>query len=222
MANNVPLGAPDLESFIGSYPALNKYPFFCVIKPINSNLFCFPDFMFINDYRYYTRTDLKHLEMSKLPLQKEILKYNKKTSWEKKIKGMVFKSKNGKYKNFHNLNKYKFINSSPDFLSRKNQLKYKYLLSTYIRWDTLYWNLLSNSLTFIYEDLNKNYEITFYKYYLEAYKHYIPYTFDNIKKIYKKCLKYDENHITTIINNSTKLMLELTYDKIVNDFGNFL
>ena len=31
------------------YKLLNKYPFFCVIKPINSNLFCFPDFMFINE-----------------------------------------------------------------------------------------------------------------------------------------------------------------------------
>ena len=207
------------------YNKLNKYPFFSIIKPSNSNLICIPDTIFLNDYSKWSRAN------NNIGLNDLIIKYNNKSKWENKENSFVFKSNYWKYSEIKNTikKKIKNINMDNNYLPIKDQIKkYKYFIGTFLRWDTTYWQLLSNSPVFMIEKINdktlNTHPIlchTFLSYYFKPNIDYIPIQLDKISQINEKYTTKDDE-LKKIALNSTIKAKELTYKKIVNDFGKLL
>jgi hypothetical protein len=212
------------------YFELNEYPFFTIVKPPDSNLICLPDTMFLQDYN----------EWSRLPNNKSLNKYinniNKKSDFKNKKDIFIFKSQYWKYQEINlilqNLILQNVIhnkNTDETFVSIKDQIKnYKYFISTFLRWDTTYWQLLSNSVVFMITKLTDEIlnthpilYITFLYYYTKPYVHYIPIQLDKINETYEK-YKNETRKLKYIASKSTKKMNSLSYDKVLNDFGNVL
>ena len=207
------------------YRKINEYPFFSFVKPKDSNLICMPDTIFLNDYSKWSRSN------NNIGLNDLIIKYNKKSRWENKKDSFIFKSNYWKYYEIKNTvkKKIKNMNINNDFIPIKNQIKYyKYFIGTFLRWDTSYWQLLSNSPVFIINKINNKTLDThpvlyksFLSFYFEPYIDYIPIQLDRINKVYEK-YKNKDDKLKKIALNSTMKTKELTYNKIVNDFGNLL
>lgn len=207
------------------YFELNKYPFFTIVKPPDSNLICLPDTMFLRDYFKWSRMS------DKISLNKYINHINKKSKFEKKKDIFIFKSQYWKYQEIKlilkNIIKNKNINNK--FLPIFNQIKnYKYFISTFLRWDTTYWQLLSNSVVFMITKLTDEIlnthpilYVTFLHYYVKPYKHYIPIQLDKINETYEK-YKNENETLKKIALNSTNKINSLTYNKVLDDFGNVL
>jgi len=214
------------------YFELNKYPFFTIVKPPDSNLICLPDTMFLRDYFKWSRMS------DKISLNKYINDINKKSKFEKKKDIFIFKSQYWKYQEINlilqnlilqNVIKNNKKNTDQTFISIDSQIKnYKYFISTFLRWDTTYWQLLSNSVVFMITKLTDQILnthpilcITFLHYYVKPYKHYIPIQLDKINETYEK-YKNDNETLKKIALNSTNKINSLSYDKVLNDFGNVL
>lgn len=208
------------------YFELNEYPFFTIVKPPDSNLICLPDTMFLRNYSKWSRMS------DKISLNKYINNIIKKSKFENKKDIFIFKSQYWKYQEIklilkNNIIKNRNINNK--FLPILNQIKnYKYFISTFLRWDTTYWQLLSNSVVFMITKLTDEILnthpilcITFLHYYVKPYKHYIPIQLDKINETYEK-YKNDNETLKKIALNSTNKINSLSYDKIIDDFGNVL
>ena len=63
--------------------------------------------------------------------------------------------------------------------------------------------------------------VTFLYYYIKPYVHYIPIQLNKINKTYKK-YKNKTKKLKYIVSKSTKKMNSLSYDNIIDDFGNVL
>ena len=189
----------------------NNYPFFCIYKNINSNNICIPGPFFLRNYKIWGRGEIKSL-------YNVIISSNKQKKMNDKIKLAVFSGRD-KYKKYNELEKKnKYVTTTPK-RNMYEQLKYKFLIGTYSRWDTIYWQLLSNSITLIDE---KTKYILFYYYYVKPKIHYLPYNNDN-NTIDNIIEKYDNDLIlNNISNNSIELMKKLSYENIFHDFGKLL
>lgn len=208
-----------------TYNLLNEYPFFTIVKPPKSNLICIPDTIFLNNYSKWSRGN------NKVSLIKEISMYNNESKWENKKNMFVFKSNYWKYCEIKKIINecIKNKNVGRNYLKMKDQIKhYKYLIGTFLRWDTTYWQLLSNSPVFMIVKLNNKtldthpvlYH-TFLSYYFKPNIHYIPIQLDKISEVNEK-YKSKNHKLKKIAFNSTVKAKELTYEKIVNDFSKLL
>lgn len=186
----------------------NDNPFFCIYKDIMSNNICIPDHFFMQNYKKY------HRDHGKISYNQQIISLNEKIKFEDKKKQAVFSGRD-KYKKYNDLNKYKYVTTEPK-RNINQQLQYKFLIGTYSRWDTLYWQLLSNSITLIEENPDK---ILFYYYYLKPNIHYIPYNENNINN----CIcNNDSLFLDKISKDSTNLMKTLTIEKMIDEVGKLL
>ena len=184
------------------------YPFFCIYKDIMSNNICIPDHFLMQNYKTY------HRNHGKISYNQQIMSSNEKIKFKDKKKQAVFSGRD-KYKKYNDLNKYKCVTTNPK-RDINQQLQFKFLIGTYSRWDTLYWQLLSNSVTLIEENPSK---ILFYYYYLQPNIHYLPYNENNIDN----CVCNDDHVILDKISSeSTKLMNSLTFEKMVDELGKLL
>tara|TARA_Y100000992_G_scaffold81727_2_gene52042 strand:+ start:718 stop:1740 length:1023 start_codon:yes stop_codon:yes gene_type:complete len=183
-------------------------PFFCIYKDIMSNNICIPDHFFMQNYKKYNRVN------NSVSYYQQVMSSNKKIKLKDKKNKAVFSGRD-KYKKYNGLNRYEYVTTNPK-RNMNQQLQYKFLIGTYSRWDTIYWQLLSNSVTLIEENPR---EILFYYYYLKPNIHYIPYNENNINN----CVcNNDEVFLDKISKESTNLMESLTFEKMIDEFGKLL
>lgn len=210
------------------YNKLNNYPFFSFVKPEKSNFICIPDTIFLKDYSKNDRDRNLTNNCIKNTLEK-IQDYNINSPWDKKNNNFIFKSEYSKYNEIKNiLNKIKIVNCNDNYITIEKQIKsYKYFIGTFLRWDTTYWNFLSNNVVFMINDIDNilyTHPIlykSFLSYYFEPYIDYIPFRLNNIEKVYNQ-YKNNEKYLKNMIEHSTKTAKELTFDRIVNEFGEML
>ena len=207
------------------FEEINHYPFFSIVKPPHSNLICIPDAMFIQNYSKWSR-------VSNLPLKDYVKKVNKteKYNWKNKNNKFVFKSQYWKYKEINPIvsSKIKNHDTTDKYLSIKGQIKNKYLLGSFLRWDTTYWQLLSNSVLFIIDGIHDSTLNThpylyksFLSYYFNPYEHYIPIKLSEIDKV-NEALENKDNYLKKVSENATRKASKLTYEKVHTYFGRLL
>jgi hypothetical protein len=216
------------ENYYNNYGKKNDFehfPFFVQQKYNWSDLLLIPDAFFLNDYSKSYREKKINPEKS---LHQQILNFNKNIDYKDKIDKIVFRSWNKKYfplgklKNDH-ANIVSKAGGCP--INHEGQHKYKYHLSLYQRWDTIYMNLLSNSIPIIVDNKNDknsvfNYE-TFYKYFIQEGVDYIHSDINNIEDTVKK-IKNKESDYIDISDSWKNLETKLSYDNIIDNYGNFL
>jgi len=215
------------ENYYNQYEKKSDYEFFPIFlqqKYNWSNLLLIPDVFFICNYKESNRAKKCKKEKS---LHEQILNFNKNIKFEDKIDKIVFRSWNKKY---FALGKIRSENT--DIVSKaggcpinhEGQHKYKYHLCLYQRWDTIYLNLLSNSIPVLIDnkdDKNSvfNYE-TFYKYFIKEGEDYIHSDINNIEDTVKK-IKNNESKYIDISDSWKNLETKLSYDNIIDNYGNF-
>lgn len=204
---------------------LHSYlPIFCFNKNIETKHICIPDIYFIKDYRKHSRfsTKQKYVEST----YNYIINLNREKKFKKKKTKCIFASKdnywsNSNYKLFIELKKKNKLLDHKSIYPDQ-QLNYKFLLGNICRWDTIYWQLLSNSVVIVPKKNNLTHFIN--TCYLKENEHYL--TFDNTKnnsidELIEKH-KNDDDFLKKIAGNSTKLIKELTKEKVDKDFADLL
>ena len=195
------------------------FPFFSQQKFYNSNILLYPDNFFLFDY---TKKGIRGVNNN------NINNINNNIQFKDKKDNIIFRSNNRKYRflenNFDKNNSFYDINfriKQNDFLNHKEQSEYKYSLALYERYDTIYFNLLNNSIPFIVsvedEEKNKYTRQTFYSYLIEENKHYIKLKPSQLKDLSKNINNYNFN---IILDNKKDLMKKLTYNNIVKFYEN--
>jgi len=192
------------------------FPYFVIHRYLESNLLLFPDLFFLENYDFRNR-------LQDGSLNKFIEDLNNETSFSEKKDKIIFRSWNRKYFPLgKNRNEHYDINSQCGGCPtpKEEQHLYKYHLALYQRWDTFYYNLLSNSLAVIVRNTQEKYSAfnyeTFYIFYIQDGIHYISCELQEVNSIIDKIIKLP--NIETIVENSVNLKSILSYENILNDY----
>lgn len=193
-----------------------NFPFFTQQKYFNSNNILYPDYFFLKDYSKSIIRNVSNFN---------ILLLNNKKKFNSKINEIIFRSNNRKYKflinyfdkndSFYNIKHDNVKPNEKNYLSKHEQNEYKYSLSLYERYDTIYFNLLTNSIPFIIynEDNNdKRIKSTFYTYFVKEDIHFIKIKPSQLKNLSKNINNYN---FTNILNNKKELINILKYNNVV-------
>ena len=211
----------EYNKFNKNYLLLNKYPFFSFVKPKNSNFLLIPDAFFMLNYERKNRMKIKGNFISFLN------NLNDKFKFETKKNTLLFKTNNTKYNKIKEvLSKKKIKNieicTDNKFYDINKQYKYKHFLGLFLRWDTSFYQLLSNSLVFIIDKIHKNSKETCHFSYINFLHLYLKDNIDYIQiildEINEKTFNIKLETIKSITNSSTQKITEMTYKKVQSDF----
>jgi len=237
-----------LENFLKQvalkYPAINTtiycnvydwgckddkdYPFFTMSSYRGSKNFIIPDYLFLRDYNKCSGRNNDQISMNKL-----IEKYHDyKKKFEDKNNKCFFRAGTAKNKTIIEMfNNHNFVDakwSKDCFLTYDEMFSYRYVISHYMRWDSVYMFLRSNLFVFMYDGWD---QYLWYDLFLNKNEHYFSFKTlkefeENLEKIknneilYKKIIK-KRNEITDnyfnidfAIDYMGKLLLE--YQKLIN------
>ncbi len=194
-----------------------EFPFFSQQKFHNSKILLYPDYFYLQDY---TKNGVRGVN------NENIIKLNLENPFDAKLDNIMFRSSNRKYfflqNNFDNSNTFFDIITrvKPEtYLTHIQQHNYKYKLSLYERYDTIYLNLLENSIPFIIypENIDDKYvRTTFYEYFIEPDKHFIKLKPNELSSLEQKINNYN---FEIILSNKKNLMDLLKYDNIIDFYA---
>ena len=193
---------------------INSLPLFVIYGNKYSNHILIPDHFILKGYDILGRIPGKSYPYNKYISKNDI-------QIEDKINKIVFSGRT-KYKDIKKLHNGETILTN-DYLNVKEQLNYKFLLGTYQRWDTLYWQLISNSVVFL---LNSDY-VLFYYYYFKKYKKenntklIIHVTEENVNDKFNQ-YKNKNKVLEDISKNQKEFTKKLTKDKLVEDYSSII
>jgi len=156
------------------------YPFFTMSGFYGTKNFVIPEYLFLRDYdKRNGRNDDKE------PMNKLIEKYRNINNWDDKISKCFFRAGTSKNKVIVNMFKnHPLVDakwSRDSFLTYEEMFKHKYVISHYMRWDSIYFFLKSNIVVFLYNGFN---QYLWYDLFLLPGEHYIP--FNNLEEFNKK------------------------------------
>lgn len=201
-----------------SCPLESHLPVFVMSGNVNNRNLIIPDYLFLRDYskRQGRNNDI-------LPMDEIIKNYYKKEWIEKKDK-CLFRA--GTSKNKVIINMFKNSNdvdadwSKNSFLSYKQMFNFKFIISHYMRWDSIYMFLKSKNVVFLYKGFN---QYLWYDLFLKNGENYLE--FNNEKELYDKldyCRKNEEFCINLIKNTNNICEKYFNMEFAVKYVGNLI
>ena len=186
---------------------MNKDPIFVFSANKDTNNFVIPDYLFLNDYSKNSGRNSDNDSHDNM-----VLKYRDKIKFEDKESKCFFRagtSKNRVIINmFNNSKEVDACFSKKKWMEYEDMFKHRYVISHYMKWDSVYYFLKSDILTFMYSGFNT---YLWYDLFLKDKLHYCSFkTIDDFDKHFE----YFENNI-----DKAKEMIEKS-SKIVDDFFN--
>lgn len=176
---------------------------FSAIK--NTNNFVIPDYLFLKDY-----SKRNGRNNDKDSHDNMVLKYRNKIKFEDKQSKCFFRA--GTVKNnviikmFRNNENVNACKSSHNWMEYEDMFKHRYVISHYMKWDSVYYFLKSDILTFMYSGFNT---YLWYELFLEDNIHYS--SFSTLNEFEEKFKFFEDNNeeAKKIIDKSSKVVDEL-------------
>ena len=186
---------------------MSKEPIFVFSAMKNTNNFVIPDYLFLQDYSKRSGRNSDNDSHDNM-----VLKYRNKIKFEDKESKCFFRAGTSKNKVIINMfNNSKHVDacySKKKWMEYEDMFKHRYVISHYMKWDSVYYFLKSDILTFLYSGF-KTY--LWYDLFLKDNVHYC--SFETIND-FNKHFEYFENNV-----DKAKEMIEKS-SKIVDDFFN--
>lgn len=227
-----------LENFMGNvakkYPQINtqiycnvndwsckfdmEYPIFVMSGFYGTKNFVIPDYLFMRDYS--KRNGRNNDEE---PQDKIIQKY-KGGDWLQKNSKCFFRAGTSKnkviLKMFENHEIVDAKYSRDGFLTYDQMFENRYVISHFMRWDSVYFFLKSNILVFMYEGFN---QYLWYDLFLEKEKHYVSFkTREEFDKKFKR-MEQNTDDAKKIIKRSSEISdIYFRYDFAIHYVGRLL
>ncbi len=153
-----------------SCPKDVRYPVFVMSGRKESRNFVIPDYLFLRDY-----SKKNGRNNDEEPQDKIIEKY-KKGDWNSKKSNCFFRAGTSKNKVIIRMfENHPYVDakwSKDSFLTYDEMFQNKYVISHFMRWDSIYFFLKSNILVFLYDGFDA---LLWYHLFLEPNRHYIPF-----------------------------------------------
>lgn len=180
---------------------MGELPIFVMSAHEKTKNFVIPDYLFCRDYSKKSGRN-----KDQIPHNQIVLNHRGKVPFEKKINKCFFRAGTSKNKRiiqmFPNNNNVDAQWSRDNFISYEDMFTHKYVISHYMKWDSVYFFLKSDILTFMYIGF-KTY--LWYDLFLRENEHYL--TFRDHDEFKKKYQEMEENpeKATKIIEDSSKI-----------------
>jgi hypothetical protein len=195
-----------------------EFPIFVMSGFYNSNNFIIPDYLFMRDFskRSGRNNDNDTLD--------NIVQKYKNGNWINKQSKCFFRAGTQKNKIIIDMfNNHPIVDarwSNDNFLTYNEMYNYRYVISHFMRWDSIYLFLRTNIVVFLYQGFN---QYLWYDLFLENDKHYVGF---KTKEEFDIKIKFIENNPIIgqkIIKNANKISnLYFNIDFAVEYVGNLL
>lgn len=205
----------------GSHEKVKHLPILMYSANIDSKNILVPDYLFLHNYNVYGGRN-KNSE----PANKIVDRLNNTVPFDKKNNKCFFRAGTSKNKYIIQMfpkNKVPYVDadwSKNDFMSYEDMFKHKFVISHFMKWDSIYFFLKSDILLFNYTGFNYH---LWYDLFLENNIDYV--SFKNKQEFDSQYneLIHDNNKCKNIINHSSKIAdLWFTYDKALEYVGDML
>ena len=171
----------------------------------NTNNFVIPDYLFLQDY---SKRNGRNNDKDSHDIM--VLKYRNKIKFEEKQSKCFFRA--GTVKNniifnmFRNNENVDACKSSHNWMEYEDMFKHRYVISHYMKWDSVYYFLKSDILTFMYSGFNT---YLWYDLFLEDNVHYS--SFSSLNEFEEKFKFFEDNNeeAKKMIDKSSKVVDEL-------------
>lgn len=226
IASNKKYESLDIQFFVnlddwGTNDIVQDLPILMYSKRDGSKNISIPDYLFLHNYETYGGRNSNKISANKL-----IKQLNDTVSFDDKMDKCFFRA--GTHKNkaiiyMFNPEKDKHMDinwSRNDFMSYENMFKHKFVISHYMKWDSIYFFLKSDILMFNYMGFNFR---LWYDLFLENNVDYITFeTRDEFNQKYNELIN-DKERCKKIIKHSTEISDKwFTYEKATEYMGELL
>jgi len=195
-----------------------EYPIFVMSAFKGTKNLIIPDYLFMRDYS--KRNGRNNDEEP----QDKIIKKYRNGNWEDKKSKCFFRAGTSKnkviIKMFENHPTVDAKWSRDGFLTYEEMFSHKYVISHYMRWDSIYFFMKSNILIFLYSGFN---QYLWYDLFLQSEKNYL--SFNDQEEFNKKFKLIDKNPkmAKLIINNTNEIAnTYFRYDFAIDYVGKLL
>jgi len=186
------------------------YPIFTMSAFKGTKNLVIPDYLFLRDY------SKKNGRNNDSEPQDKIIEKYKKGDWLEKQSKCFFRAGTSKNKviirMFENHPIVDAKWSRDGFLTYDEMFKNRYVISHYMRWDSIYFFLKSNIMVFLFDGFN---QYLWYDLFLEPGRHYVPF---NTKEEFDKKFKIMEEN-QNVSKNIVKRSMEMSDTYFKFDFA---